>query len=384
MINQSAYLPLEKKIISNKNRFKLFKKDLVEINKDFKKSNLLVTGAAGSIGSQFVKDIIRFNFKFNTLILLDKNENQLTDLNRELLLLNNFKKKKIYFICTDLTFLNLDSLLVSKKITHYLNFAAIKHVRSEENVESIKYMIKTNAMSFLPKKKHRLKKIFSVSTDKTVNPSSILGITKHIMEINLSKFSKNKNLFVSSARFANVSFSNGSILKYVVDRILSKKPFGIPNKIRRFFITHEEASSLCFKALLNNNNKKIVVPNPKSLNKDFLIKDLVDKITKYYGYNAKFKKGYIKNAITKKDYNILLTPPNTHGQKLHEELLSKNEKIYQFNDATYISTDLPSYKNNLEVKIFSASSIVEIKKILKQKFKNYNFSNKVLKVSKTI
>ena len=64
--------------------------------------------------------------------------------------------------------------------------------------------------------------------------------------------------------------------------------------------------------------------------------------------------------------------------------MSKNEKIYQFNDATYISTDLPSYKNNLEVKIFSASSIVEIKKILKQKFKNYNFSNKVLKVSKTI
>ena len=160
MINQSAYLPLEKKIISNKNRFKLFKKDLIEINKDFKKSNLLVTGAAGSIGSQFVKDIIRFNFKFNTLILLDKNENQLTDLNRELLLLNNFKKKKIYFICTDLTFLNLDSLLVSKKITHYLNFAAIKHVRSEENVESIKYMIKTNAMSFLPKKKTSIEKNF--------------------------------------------------------------------------------------------------------------------------------------------------------------------------------------------------------------------------------
>lgn len=153
MINQSAYLPLERKIISSKNRFVLLKKDLIEINKDFKKNNLLITGAAGSIGSQFVKDIIKFNFNFKSLILLDKNENQLTELNRELLLLKNFKINKVNFICSDLTFLNLDSLLASKKITHYLNFAAVKHVRSEENIESIKYMIKTNAMSFLPKKK---------------------------------------------------------------------------------------------------------------------------------------------------------------------------------------------------------------------------------------
>lgn len=384
MINQSAYLPLEKKIISNKNRFVLLKKDLIEINKDFKKNNLLITGAAGSIGSQFVKDIIKFNFDFKSLILLDKNENQLTELNRELLLLKNFKINKVNFICSDLTFLNLDSLLVSKKITHYLNFAAVKHVRSEENIESIKYMIKTNAMSFLPKKRNKLRKIFSVSTDKTVNPSSILGITKHMMELNLNKFSKNKNLFVSSARFANVSFSNGSILKYVVDRILSKKPFGIPNKIRRFFITHEEASSLCFKALLKNNNNRIVVPNPKHLNKDFLIKDLVSKITKYYGYNAKYNKKYFKNVINNKNYNILLTRPNNHGQKLSEELLSKNERIYQFNDDSYISTDLPNFEVDLGNKILLASSIFKIKKIFKKNFNNYTFSNKVLSVSKTI
>ena len=67
MINQSAYLPLERKIISSKNRFVLLKKDLIEINKDFKKNNLLITGAAGSIGSQFVKDIIKFNFNFKSL-----------------------------------------------------------------------------------------------------------------------------------------------------------------------------------------------------------------------------------------------------------------------------------------------------------------------------
>ena len=384
MINQNTYLPLEKKIISKKNRFPLFKKDLIEIKKDFRKKNILIIGAAGSIGSQFVKDIIKFDINFKRIFLLDKNENQLTELNRELLLSKKIKINKIEFICSDLTSLDIDSFLVLNKITHYLNFAAVKHVRSEENLESIKYMIKTNAISFLPRKKNKLIKIFSVSTDKTVNPSSILGITKHLMELNLSKFSKNKNLFVSSARFANVSFSNGSILKYVVDRILSKKPFGVPRKIKRFFITHEEASSLCFKALLKNNNKKIVVPNPKYLDKDFLIIDLVKKITKYYGFNAKFNKKLIKTKNNNKIFNILLTPPNSHGQKLNEELISKNEKIYYFDDDTYISTDLPNYKDNITNKLLSTNSIIKIKKYFKKRFKNYKFPRKVFSVSKTI
>lgn len=384
MINQNTYLPLEKKIISNKNRFPLFKKDLTEIKKDFKKKNILVVGAAGSIGSQFVKDVIKLDINFKKLFLLDKNENQLTELNRELLLLKRIKINKIKFICSDLTSFNMDDFLSFNKITHYLNFAAVKHVRSEENLESIRYMIKTNAINFLPRKKNKLTKIFSVSTDKTVNPSSILGITKHLMEINLSKFAKNKNLFVSSARFANVSFSNGSILKYVVDRILSNKPFGVPEKVKRFFITHEEASSLCFKALLKNNNRKIVVPNPNYLNKDFLIVDLVKKISKYYGFKAKFNKRLIKSKNTNKVLNILLTPHNSHGQKLIEELVSKNEKIYHFDDNTYISTDLPNYKNNLANKILSASSIPKVKKYFQKRFKNYKFPKKVFSISKTI
>jgi len=383
MINQDTYLQLEKKLISNKNRFPLFEKDLIEIRKDFKKKNILIVGAAGSIGSQFIKDLIKFKINYKKLFLLDKNENQLTELNRELLL-KRIQVNKIEFICSDLTSFNIDTFLSLNKITHYLNFAAVKHVRSEENLESIRYMIRTNSISFLPRKKNKLIKVFSVSTDKTVNPSSILGITKHLMELNLTKFSKNKNLFVSSARFANVSFSNGSILKYVVDRILSNKPFGVPEKVKRFFITHEEASSLCYKALLKNNNKKIVVPNPKILNKDFLIVDLVKKISKYYRFKPRFNKKLIKSKNTNKSLNILLTPHNSHGQKLIEELISKNEKIYYFDDKTYISTDLPNYKNNLTRRLLSAKSIPEIKKYFQKRFKNYKFLKKVFSVSKTI
>ena len=93
-------------------------------------------------------------------------------------------------------------------------------------------MFKTNSINFIPKKLSNLKKIFSISTDKTVNPSSILGVSKYLMEVNLSKY-KNKNIFVSSVRFANVAFSNGSILKYVVDRLIQKKL-----KILNFYNPH--------------------------------------------------------------------------------------------------------------------------------------------------
>ena len=104
------------------------------------------------------------------------------------------------------------------------------------------------------------------------------------METNLSKFKKKNKIFVSSVRFANVSFSNGSILKYIVDRVIYKKPFGIPENIKRFFITHKEASALCFKAILNNSNGKVVLPNYKILKKDYLISELAAKIARYFSY----------------------------------------------------------------------------------------------------
>ena len=128
------YQLLEKKLISKKNRFKLSKIDLFEIKNDFKNKNILIAGAAGSIGSQFIKDLIELNIQPKKIFLLDKDENLITELNREIVLI--CKKKllnRINIVCSDLTSLNLDNFLFINKITHYLNFAAIKHVRSEEN-----------------------------------------------------------------------------------------------------------------------------------------------------------------------------------------------------------------------------------------------------------
>ena len=282
------YKYYENKIISNKDRFKLSSKDEREIKNGFNNANVLILGASGSIGAVFSKRILKFNFK--TLYLMDKNENELTELNRELILLVSRQKlNKINYICTDLNTLNLDNFIKKNKITHYLNFSAMKHVRSEEELISLKYMFITNSKNFLPSKKYNLKKVFSISTDKTVNPSSLLGISKTIMEKKLSKFkNNNKKVFVSSVRFANVSFSNGSILKYVLDRMNHKKFFGVPRTIRRYFITHDEASSLCLKSLLKRNDEMILTPNDSYLKKDYLITDLVSKILRINHYKPKY------------------------------------------------------------------------------------------------
>ena len=146
----------ENKIISSKDRFKLSSIDYKELKNDFNNANVLVLGASGSIGNVFVKKLIKLNFK--NLYLVDKNENDLTELNREIILATNNKSlNKIRYICADLNIMDMDSFLKQNKITHYLNFAAIKHVRSEEELVSLKYMFLTNSKNFLPLKNHYLK-----------------------------------------------------------------------------------------------------------------------------------------------------------------------------------------------------------------------------------
>ena len=387
MINSELYFPIEKSVISKINRFKLNKKEDLELEKDFKNSSVLIAGGAGSIGSQFCKDIIKYNIK--NLFILDKDENQLTELNRALVLLLNKKQiAKINFICSDLTIFNLDKFIKDRKITHYLNFAAIKHVRTEEELDSIRYMFLTNAKNFLPKKKHNLKKLFSISTDKTVNPTSILGITKSLMEANLNNFKKKNNLFVSSVRFANVSFSNGSVLKYVVDRLICKQPFGIPSSIKRFFITHQEASSLCLKSILNTNDGKVVLPNYQVLKKDFLISEIVSKIMNHFSYKEKFvKKLNKKNYIKGKQYNIQLTSPRNHGQKKYEEFYSKEEIIIKNKiDTTIFQVQLPEIKkiNEILTRILKFNNYKDLQNYLFLNFKNYNPPKKVIKVSQNL
>ena len=377
-------LELERIIISNKNRYKLNVKEKNEIKKILFKQNILIVGACGSIGRPFVKEIYKFNF--NKIFLLDKNENNLVELNRDLVFLNKKKIYKTEFVCTDITSINLDNFLKDNKITQYYNFAAVKHVRSEEYIDSIKYMFKTNSDKFCPHKKNYLKVFFSISSDKAVLPQSLLGISKYFMEQKLSKFAKiNRSCFVSSVRFANVCFSEGSYLKYVKERIEKKLPFGLPLNVKRFFITHDEAISLCLKSVLKKNKNMILMPSNKLLNKDFTLAFLAKKIASVYGYKLKYTNKFTK--IKNRVYPVIISNKNLVGQKNYEEFFDKK------NDTIIYDKDLKTMKIKLNSKI-NVSSIIkdiqhkknklEIIKIIKKKIKTFNPQKKSIKVSHLI
>ena len=261
-------------------------------------------------------------------------------------------------------------------------------MRSEEELESIKYMLKTNAKNFLPGKNPKkiffLKKIFSVSTDKAVNPKSFLGVTKNLMEKKLKNFQiNNPGIFVSSARFANVSFSNGSILKFIVERIIQKKSFGIPDKIFRYFITHDEAVSLCFKALQINNNGCILVPAAFRLGKQISIKDICIKLLKFFNQEYSIKKNYI---IVDNSFKIFFNRKITSGQKISEEIYSINELIHQ-RDNFSMNIKLKSciLVDKLINSLIASRNKLQMYKILRKNFLNFmNINASKNKISKII
>lgn len=382
MINNADIRLIEKKIISKKNRFELSYRENLEIKNEFKNKNILISGASGSIGSIFTKRILKLNYK--SLYLLDKDENSLTEINRDIINLVGLKKiKKIFFICSDFTQLDINSVLKNKKINIFLNFAALKHVRSEEEIESVKYMFNTNTKCFLNEeiKSSYLKKIFSVSTDKAAQPSSILGISKYLMEQKLAYIKSKNKIFISTARFANVSFSNGSILKNIIQKLINKDKQGVPKNIKRFFITHDEAASICLKALLKRNDGKIIIPSDDILSKQLSIKDLCIKIIKSFVKNNK----KISEKKLLKMNNIILTSGKNHGQKKEEIFYSKNEIIkYDAYDKTinYINFNYTFKYNKFLTDIDKYKNLELLRRQIKKKFQGYIVSN-VVRISKS-
>ena len=377
---------VERIIFKNNPRYNLTKSQMQELKFDLNKSIILVIGAAGSIGKSFTLDLKKFKYK--RLFLLDNNENGLADLSRDINL--SFQRKQIkltHFICEDINTFNLEVFLKKNNITHFINFAALKHVRSEENFYSTKNMFKTNSISpfklgILGKQK-KLKKIFFISTDKAANPSSLMGCSKKFMERQLYKVKKdNKKISVSTVRFANVAFSNGSLLQNIFNRVKNNEIFGLPSQVFRYFITHKEASNLCFKSLLKESNGFIVLPTYASLGKPISLKFLAEKIVKLMNKKPVFSKK-IKN--TKKNQQLILeTKSSIIGQKLSEQMHEKSENLLPFSRDRNIKK-IKLYKNHslksVELKIMKSKDLKQIRNICSKAFKTYknkNIKSKVL------
>ncbi len=224
-------------------------------------SRFLVIGGAGSIGQAVVKEI----FKRNPLKLhvVDISENNLVELVRDLRSSFGYIDGDFKTFAIDCGSLEFEVMFNQEDGFDYvLNLSALKHVRSEKDPFTLMRMIETNIINTIKTLdlaiSKGVKKYFCVSTDKAANPVNMMGASKRIMEMFLIE--KGKEIPISTARFANVAFSDGSLLHGFNQRISKRQPIAAPNDVKRYFVTPEEAGQLCLISTLLGENRDIVFP----------------------------------------------------------------------------------------------------------------------------
>ena len=305
-----------------------------KLTKEIKGKSILVIGGAGTIGSSYIKAALRYYP--SELIVVDTNENGLTELTRTLRSNSNIIVPESY-----LTYpMSFNSDVFYKMLKKHgsfdiiANFAAHKHVRSEKDSFSIEAMIKNNvldAKQFLDYLKlNKPSHFFCVSTDKAANPVNVMGGSKKIMEnVIMSYF---KDFKVTTARFANVAFSNGSLLYGYIERLLQRQPISCPSDVKRFFVSPEESGEICLLTCILGNSGDIYFPklnenqlvNFKSITEDFfkyLNKDI--KICK----SEKEAKEVASNLSDSSSYPVYFFKTDTSGEKLYEEFYTSDDEI---------------------------------------------------------
>lgn len=224
-------------------------------------ARVLVAGAAGSIGSAFVKELSRHRPAGLTLIDLD--ENGLVELVRDLRSDVDSSEGELRTLAIGLGSREFEHYVRhAPPADYFVNFAALKHVRSERDPQTLMRLLDTNvlalerALSVLLSRGRP--KLFSVSSDKAVRPANLMGASKRWMERILASHSGTSA--VGSARFANIAFSRGSLLEGFLNRIAKRQPIAAPSDIKRYFISGQEAAELCLLACFVGKDREVFVP----------------------------------------------------------------------------------------------------------------------------
>jgi len=243
----------------------LFEDDIAKYNdflvNEIRKSKFLVIGAAGTIGQAVTKEIFKRDPK--KLHAVDISENNLVELVRDLRSSHGYTSGEFKTFALDIGSEEYDAFIEADgKYDYVLNLSALKHVRSEKDPFTLIRMIKTNIFNTEKTIEQSIrkgtKKYFCVSTDKAANPVNMMGASKRIMELFLLKFSREIN--ISTARFANVAFSDGSLLHGFRQRLIKGQPLVAPNDVRRYFVTPEESGELCLMSCLVGGNRDVFFP----------------------------------------------------------------------------------------------------------------------------
>lgn len=248
-------------------------------------SSFLVIGGAGSIGSATVKEIFKRNPRI--LHVIDISENNLAELVRDLRSSYGYIKGEFKTFALDVGSDIYDKFFDDfGRYDYVFNFSALKHVRSEKDPYTLMRMIEVNILNTIKTIEQSIyknvKKYFCVSTDKATNPVNMMGASKRIMELFLMKYAD--KIDISTARFANVAFSDGSLLNSYLYRIQKTQPIVAPDDVKRYFITPSESGILCLLSGLLGQNLEIFFPKLDPEKDMLTFWEIAQKFLKTLGY----------------------------------------------------------------------------------------------------
>jgi len=366
-----------------------FENDLIKnkekLTTEIKGKSILVIGGAGTIGSSYIKAALRYHP--SELVVVDTNENGLTELTRTLRSDSNIIVPDIY-LTYPMSFNSDIFYKVLKKHGSFdiiANFAAHKHVRSEKDSFSIEAMIKNNVLDakrlldYL--KRNKPSHFFCVSTDKAANPVNVMGASKKLMENVIMSYSN--DIKITTARFANVAFSNGSLLYGYIERLLQRQPISCPSDVKRFFVSPEESGEICLLTCILGNSGDIYFPK---LDEKQLVnfKTITEYFFTYLKKDIKVcnSETEAKKVASKMNddsfYPIYFFKTDTSGEKLYEEFYTPEDEV-SFN----LYESIGVVTNSLKPRISDMEvTIKEIETLFKRE--SYNKEDIILIMNKIL
>jgi FlaA1/EpsC-like NDP-sugar epimerase len=298
------------------------------------KSRFLVLGGAGSIGQAVTKEIFKRNPK--KLHVVDISENNMVELVRDVRSSFGYINGDFQTFALDIGSIEYDAFIKADgEYDYVLNLSALKHVRSEKDPFTLMRMIDVNIFNTDKTIQQSIdsgsKKYFCVSTDKAANPVNMMGASKRIMEMFLMR--KSEQITISTARFANVAFSDGSLLHGFNQRLQKNQPIVAPNDIKRYFVTAQESGELCLMSCIFGENRDIFFPKLSEALHLITFADIAVKYLKQRGYDPYLcesedeARELAKTLPIQGKWPCLFTSSDTTGEKDFEEFFTDNETL---------------------------------------------------------
>ncbi|MEZ9411777.1 UDP-N-acetylglucosamine 4,6-dehydratase [Vibrio lentus] len=338
-----------------------------ELTRIVSESRFLVLGGAGSIGQAVTKEIFKRNPK--KLHVVDISENNMVELVRDIRSSFGYINGDFQTFALDIGSLEYDAFIKADgKFDYVLNLSALKHVRSEKDPYTLMRMIDVNVFNTDKTIQQSIdagaKKYFCVSTDKAANPVNMMGASKRIMEMFLMR--KSEQMAISTARFANVAFSDGSLLHGFNQRIQKRQPIVAPNDIKRYFVTPQESGELCLMSCIFGENRDIFFPKLSEALHLISFADIAVKYLEQLGYEpylceTEEEARQLAHTLPEQgQWPCLFTASDTTGEKDFEEFFTDKEELdmSRFTNLGIIKND-PLYEQEL-LSLFE-NSISEMK-----------------------